>query len=140
MKYIAVLLFLPLLVFSADEKGDYQKERYFPVGWEPPTVTNNGGVIGISPSVPNFDRSTRERNYIEVGNTSVKQEEKGKRVVFTIVLNGKAKKIQIGKTFRVKNQLYKFIGAEEEGYVIQDMKTKKKILFKKKPPKKDDKK
>ena len=140
MKYlICILLMFSGAVFGADEKVDLVTERYFPVGWEPPEVINNGnGSVAIRPSVPTFDKPTKLRAYLEVGNTSVQASDKIKEVIFRLVTKKENIRIFIGKVFKLAKKSYKFIGVEKGHYVIQDLKTKKKIVFKKAPPKKKD--
>ena len=139
MKIFTALLMLSFSLFAANESGDYQVERYFPVGWEPPEVINNGnGSIAIRPSVPIFDKPTKLRAYLEVGNTSVQASDKIKEVIFRLVTKKENIRIFIGKVFKLAKKSYKFIGVEKGHYVIQDLKTKKKIVFKKAPPKKKE--
>ena len=45
MKIFALLLLIPAFLFAADEKGDYIRERYFPVSWEPPTITIKESIM-----------------------------------------------------------------------------------------------
>ena len=140
MKILAIIFFgLAYSCFAAGEKADFYIERYFPVGWEPPTVepVGNAGVV-IKPPKPIFDGATKLGAHIEVGNTLVKGSDKIKEVIFRIIANKKAIRIYIGKIFRIGKHRYRFIGVEKENYVIQDLKTKKKIVFTKKPPKKDE--
>jgi len=139
MKIFTALLMLSFSLLAANESGDYQVERYFPVGWEPPEVINNGnGSIAIRPSVPIFDQPTKLRAYLEVGNTSVQASDKIKEVIFRLVTKKENIRIFIGKVFKLAKKSYKFIGVEKGHYVIQDLKTKKKIVFKKAPPKKKE--
>jgi hypothetical protein len=138
MKLILILLAFTVVSFAADEKAEYIKQRYFPTSWEPPTISNVGGVISISPSAPNFDSATKLGSYIEIGNTSIKRNDTVK-VIFNMIIRGVRKRIFIGKIFRINNHPYKFIGPEDDSYIIEDMKTKKKIIFSKKPKKKEGK-
>ena len=128
-----ILFGLLLMCFSsfASEKETPKKEnvrqRYFPVSWEPPSARRQGGSIVISPPKPNF---TKKSTYIEIGVSP-----RTKAPTYKITLNGRPKTIRLGKTFKVGSTTYKFIGEENGSYVIEDVKTKKKILFTL-PPKK----
>jgi hypothetical protein len=137
MKFLLMLFVFTTVSYAANEKAEYSKERYFPSSWEPPTVTNvGGGIVSISPSAPNFDSAKKLGSYIEIGNTSIKRSDTVK-VIFSMIVKGVRKRIYIGKIFRINNHPYKFIGAEDDSYIIEDMKTKKKIIFTKKPKKKE---
>ena len=50
---------------------------------------------------------------------------------FKITVLGRTKTIREGKTFKIGSDTYKFLGLENDSYVIENMKTKKKIYFKK---------
>lgn len=140
MKYFMSILFLcSFSLFAANEKVDLVTERYFPVGWEPPQVNTNGnGYVSIRPSVPVFDKPASLRAYIEVGSTSVTASDKIVDVIFKIITKKETIRIFVGKVFTLADKSYKFIGIEKGNYVIEDVKTKKKIIFTRTPPKKKD--
>ena len=135
-KTLAILLLFICAVYASEEKGSYVPERYFPVSWEPPTVRTVGGVVVVSPSKPNFERPTSLGNHIEVDKSLVEKSNKITDVIYRIILNGQVKRIYVGKIFLVAKKRFRFLGVEKGNFVIQDLKTKEKIIFTKNPPKK----
>ena len=139
MKYISiVLLFLIFPLYASEEKAGYTPERYFPVSWEPPTVRAIGNTIVVSPSKPNFERPSSLGNHIEVDKSIVEKSKKIEDVIYRIVVNGQVKRIYVGKIFLLAKKRYRFLGVEEGNFVIQDLKSKEKVIFTKTPPKKKE--
>lgn len=137
MKFLLIAFLLCIFSVSAtDEKGSYAPERYFPVSWEPPTVRTIGNVVVVSPSKPNFERPSSLGNHIEVDKSIVEKSKKIEDVIYRIIVDGKVKRIYVGKIFLLAKKRFRFLGVEKGNFVIQDLKTKEKVVFTKTPPKK----
>ena len=139
-RIMLVLMLLTIALYGSEENKKSEessnkqnvRQRYFPVSWEPPSARSVGGNVVVSPPKPNF--SKEPRTFIEIipSTSSISK----KKDSFKIKVNGRTKTIREGKVFKIGSNPYKFIGLEGDAYVIEDVKSKKKIYFTKSGKKK----
>ena len=123
MKFFLILL-MTVTVFAEKAEVEHNELRYFPTSWTAPNISGQF----VTGSAPVFDGVVKTGPKLTINWIHV-EEKKVKTAVFTISYKKETKVLKVGQEFELAGKKYLFIGPDSKGYVIKDLKTKKRIKF-----------